>query len=180
MPTVASCSTWAAFKAWFQRRISVAVTTPSSLSFSSSLNKVEGAIPEQTPVVLKAAPGTYVLNITAEAAPITAENDLKGTLAPISANGLYILAKPEGEEVGFYKASSGNIAATKAYLEVASEVKGFIFNFDDNATGINEISDYNDAKNLNNQSNAIFNLSGQRLNKVQKGINIVNGKKVLY
>jgi hypothetical protein len=27
---------------------------------------------------------------------------------------------------------------------------------------------------------AIYNIAGQRLNKVQKGINIINGKKVLY
>ena len=26
---------------------------------------------------------------------------------------------------------------------------------------------------------AIYNLAGQRLNKIQKGINIVNGKKIL-
>ena len=37
----------------------------------------------------------------------------------------------------------------------------------------------NGMKELNNQSGAIYNLAGQRLNKVQKGINIINGKKIL-
>ena len=41
------------------------------------------------------------------------------------------------------------------------------------ATGIEEIEDVKDSKDL------IYNLAGQRLNKLQKGINIVGGKKVL-
>ena len=31
-----------------------------------------------------------------------------------------------------------------------------------------------------NEDNAIYNIAGQRLQKMQKGINIVNGKKVLF
>ena len=142
------------------------------------LNKLDGTIPTKTAVVLKGSPGTYVYNIAAEASPIT-DNVLKGTLEPIAAAGKYILAKPAGEEVGFYKANSGNIAACKAYLEINSEIKGFNFKFDDDATGIDDIKDFNDTKNVND-SKAIYNLAGQRLNKMQKGINIINGKKVLY
>ncbi|MBR3857804.1 MAG: hypothetical protein IKM68_07485, partial [Bacteroidaceae bacterium] len=141
------------------------------------LNKLDGTIPTKTAVVLKGAPKTYVYNIAAEASPIT-DNVLKGTLEPIEATGKYVLAKPAGEEVGFYLANSGDIAACKAYLEINSEIKGFIFKFDDDATGIDDISDYNNAKNLN-ESKAIYNLAGQRLNKMQKGINIVNGKKIM-
>ena len=63
-------------------------------------------------------------------------------------------------------------------MEINSEIKGFVFKFDDDATGIDDISDYNNAKNLN-ESKAIYNLAGQRLNKMQKGINIVNGKKIM-
>jgi hypothetical protein len=40
--------------------------------------------------------------------------------------------------------------------------------------GINEV------KGNKQQNDAIYNIAGQRLNKVQKGINIINGKKVLY
>ncbi|MBO7471348.1 MAG: hypothetical protein J6T78_05725, partial [Bacteroidaceae bacterium] len=99
-------------------------------------------------------------------------NDLKGTLEPLEPDGKYILAKPEGEEIGFYQATTGKIAAGKAYLEVASDVKGFLFNVDD-ATGIANVEKAA-------ENGPIFNLAGQRLSKVQKGINIVNGKKVLY
>ena len=45
----------------------------------------------------------------------------------------------------------------------------------EDATGINDLKD---AKDLNNA--VIYNVAGQRVNKLQKGINIVNGKKVLY
>ena len=45
-------------------------------------------------------------------------------------------------------------------------------------TGINDIKDLNDLKNLNDLK--VYNLAGQRLGKVQRGVNIVNGRKVLY
>ncbi len=137
-----------------------------------SLTEVEGTIPAFTPVVLKATPETYVFAIADEAAPIE-DNDLQGTLEPIDAADKYILAKPEDKEVGFYKASTGKIAATKAYLEAASGVKAFYFTDDDDATGIVNVE-----KAIENAP--IYNIAGQRLNKMQKGINIINGKKVLY
>ena len=63
--------------------------------------------------------------------------------------------------------------AHKAYLALPSNgVKGFAFGLEDDATGIQAIE--NAAEN-----GAIYNLAGQRINKMQKGINIVNGKKVL-
>ncbi|MBR4130137.1 MAG: discoidin domain-containing protein [Bacteroidaceae bacterium] len=137
------------------------------------LVEIDGTIPAMTGVVLKGDPGVYEFAIAkTEAAPIE-NNDLKGTLEPIDAAGKYVLAKPEGEPIGFYLAESGKIKAGKAYLELpsGSDVKAFLFAGD--ATGIANVE-----KNVEN--GPIYNLAGQRLNKVQKGINIVNGKKVLY
>ena len=105
-----------------------------------------------------------------------AGNVLKGAAEDTEATGKYILAKPEGAEVGFYQATSGTIKAGKAYLESSSGVKAFYFDEDD-ATGIENLNDLKDSKDLNG---AIYNLAGQRISKMQKGINIVNGKKVLY
>lgn len=48
--------------------------------------------------------------------------------------------------------------------------------FNNDPTGINDLKDSNDFKD---SKDFIFNLSGQRLSKMQKGINIINGKKVL-
>ena len=134
------------------------------------LTEIEN-VPVGTPVILK---GGYYNKTAADLAAINVANDLKGTDADTEANGtMYILAKPEGEEVGFYKAE-GTIPAGKAYYQSSSNVKVFYFDFAGDATGI---------ENLNNQNTLntpIYNLAGQRVNKMQKGINIVNGKKVLF
>lgn len=68
----------------------------------------------------------------------------------------------------------------RAYFTVDAEspVKAFFENgiiFDNLATGIGFTPDSSLSKN----GAEIFNLAGQRMNKVQRGVNIVNGKKVL-
>lgn len=126
-------------------------------------------VPASTPVVLK---GTYYNKVAANLPAISVPNDLKGAATDIEADGtMYVLAKVEGK-VGFYKAE-GTIAAGKAYYQSTSGVKAFYFEGGD-ATGISDV-------NVNlNEDNAIYNIAGQRLQKMQKGINIVNGKKVLF
>ena len=160
------------------------------------LIEVENTIPAYTAVVLKGEPAVYEfaidkIKVKPEGAldvyddevdgsealvkeDVIENNVLKGTLEPIEAAGKYILAKPEGEVIGFYLAETGTIAAGKAYLEYdgSSDIKGFRFNFDD-ATGIANVE-----KNVE-ENGLIYNVAGQRLNKMQKGINIVNGKKIL-
>lgn len=132
------------------------------------LTEVEG-VPVATPVVLK---GTYYNKVAANLPAISVPNDLKGTDTDIEADGtMYVLAKLDGK-AGFYKAE-GTIAAGKAYYQSTSGVKAFYFESGD-ATGISDV-------NVNlNEDNAIYNIAGQRLQKMQKGINIVNGKKVLF
>ena len=101
-------------------------------------------------------------------------NDLKGTDADTVADGtMYILANGSNG-VGFYQATTGStIAAGKAYYQSTSGVKAFFFDGDD-ATGIEMVNGQSSMVN-----DPIFNLAGQRLGKMQKGINIVGGKKVL-
>ncbi len=143
-----------------------------------SLTDIEGTIPAGTPVVLAlkegAKAGTYTFDI-ADDVDVVTDNDLKGTYLPKAVEGAstYVLANPE-EGVGFYLAKGGTIGANKAYLEVeAAGVKGFTFKFGDDATSINE------ELSVKNESAPIYNLAGQRISKMQKGINIVNGKKIL-
>ena len=136
------------------------------------LNAIEGAVAAGEPVVLKGAAGFYGFVPTTGATKATA-NDLMGAAEDVEAAGNYILAKPEGEPVGFYRASAGTIKAGKAYLGVAAPgVKAFLFD-EDGATGINAVEKAT-------ENGPIYNIAGQRLNKMQKGINIVNGKKVLF
>ena len=76
----------------------------------------------------------------------------------------------------FVKVNAGTIAAGKAVLPVGvlpAGVKSLTFNFNGVPTGVNGVETV-DAENAR-----IFNLAGQRLSTPQKGLNIVNGKKVL-
>ena len=139
-----------------------------------TLNKLESAIPANTAVVLKGTPGTYTFGIQKGIGLPLIENDLKGTLKPIEATGKYVLAKPADKEIGFYLAETGTIAPCKAYLEVnAPEIKAFYFDGD----GANAIKNVNVNATV---GSSIYNLSGQRVNKAQKGVYVVGGKKVLF
>ena len=140
---------------------------------SLSLVAIEDAISMEDAVVLKGDEGYYSFVPTTGVSK-AANNDLKGSDGNVDGgSNIYALSK-QNDMVGFYPVSSEiKIPAGKAYLDTTAEgVKGFTFVFDD-ATGLNNI----DANvNLNE---VIYNVAGQRISKMQKGINIVNGKKIL-
>ena len=126
-------------------------------------------VPASSPVILK---GTYYNKIAAKVDAINIANELKGTDTATEADGtMYVLAK-KNDKVGFYLAE-GIIPAGKAYFQSTSGVKAFYFDGDD-ATGIEETLSNSPVKGEN-----IYNVAGQKLSKMQKGINIVNGKKIL-
>lgn len=154
---------------------------------SETLTLTETAsAPKSTPLILKANADTYKLTVIDEedAADVTGnmlhaaelDGSTKGNGTSIYALGVGKVAPYEGV-VGFYLVNNGQtVPAGKAYLEVtAPGVKGFTFDFDGVATGVNAIAKGQEAT-ANGQ---IFNLAGQRVNKAQKGLYIVNGKKVL-
>jgi hypothetical protein len=90
-----------------------------------------------------------------------------------------VLGNSASTGIGFYKLN-GTASPNKAYLpyphEKSSSVKCLILvPEDDDETGIRTID--NGQMAIDNA--AIYNLSGQRVGKLQKGINIVNGKKVI-
>lgn len=80
--------------------------------------------------------------------------------------GLNILDNPDnvGKEVWVY----GSI--TK-YFSVAGMKSTYDYSFDGKTTSINGV-------NMTSAPKVIFNMTGQKLNNVQKGINIIDGKKV--
>ena len=137
-------------------------------------------IPAGEAVVLEANAGDYDFVETAEAGEADENNALRGSDEAAETTGgdvFYALSLKDGANIGFYWRAEGGAAFTngahKAYLALPSNgVKGFAFGLEDDATGIQAIE--NAAEN-----GAIYNLAGQRINKMQKGINIVNGKKVL-
>jgi hypothetical protein len=126
-------------------------------------------------ILVRAAEGAYVLPVATSTPAALEGNLLKPALTDVTCDGTqYVLAQPEGEEIGFYKGATGTtIAAGKGYLEFSgSPVKAFYF-FDDDATAIETLG------NEHQTTDAIYNVAGQRLQKMQRGINIINGKKIL-
>ena len=137
------------------------------------------ALPANNAFVVNAAEGNYYYNNTSETVTLSETNDLQvATTAfnPTTENTIYCLAKKNGN-VGFYPvATTVTIPARKVYLEIASgvvPVKGFFGFEEDDATGISL------TPALSEGEGEIYNLAGQRIQKMQKGINIVNGKKVM-
>ena len=134
------------------------------------------AIPAGEAVVLKAEEGTYTLYATSEAVELDTENDLVAATEEVTADGTqYILAKQE-DKVGFAKATPDTkIAAGKGYLVITGAgVKGFYPFGEGDATGINSLT-----STFTESEGAIYNVAGQRVSKMQKGVNIVGGKKIL-
>ena len=147
--------------------------TESTVEGYVHLNPIDAA-PAGEAVLVKAEEGAYVLPtaITTPAAP--AGNLLKPAVEDVLADGTQYILADGSEGVAFYQATAGTtIAAGKGYLEyTGSDVKAIYFN-DDDATGIDDV-------NVNlNENESIYNIAGQRLQKMQRGINIINGKKVL-
>ena len=149
-------------------------------------------VPANEPLVIKAAAGNYALwftSSTEETYKSYGMNELEGTDVETAIPdddayfyGLSLNASHDPASVGFYWMNPTGAAFTngahKAYLKLdkstpagSQAVNGFPFN--GTTTGIEQIEAGADAKN------AIYDLSGRRVNKAAKGIYILNGKKVL-
>ena len=132
----------------------------------------------------------YIVNPSAEVTTITAENktiatatstveegdvNMIGNFAQtaITTGSYYINTSSQLKKL---TATSATLKGFRAYFTVdgSSGVKALSFDFEDDATGIENLN-----VNDNLSEGAIYNLAGQRLNKAQKGINIINGKKIL-
>ena len=92
-------------------------------------------------------------------------------------SGSYILSKYNGR-FAFYKVAGDNVKVAQQYRcyltnPAPTAVSAFYLNGEGETTGINALL------NGNNGETEIYDLSGKRLNHLQKGINIVNGQKVL-
>lgn len=205
--TNASGSKWAGCDDWHMEIAGVPVTlgnlgwatlyTPYALNFDGTgltaytatlsegivtLTKVTD-VPANTGVVLSGDAGSY--NIPTIASSETAKGNLTGNATEATAfdavanHTYYVLAPSEDPnfKVQFRPVTDGYIAAGKAFLDVAGAgVKAFSVKFAD-ADAIRSIE--NESSMFNVESSKVYNLAGQRMSKLQKGINIVNGKKVL-
>ena len=150
-----------------------------------TFSQVTGSVKGGTGLLLMGTPSATV-TLTSVASSNTLDgNLLYGTLAPtyVESETYYGL---KGNE--FVKVNAGTVPAGKALLPASlvdgSEVKSFTFVFE-SADGIHHLMNDEEIRNKNEEWNAtngrhgIFNLAGQRLSRPQRGVNIINGKKVI-
>lgn len=137
--------------------------------------KIGKDIPAATPVILRGTATSVTATIKDAATATVGTNLLQGTYTERAlGDDDVVLGKSATTGIGFYK-SSATLGANKAYLDLSgSYVKSFVLDFDDDATGIEKTLSDSPLKD-----EGIYNLAGQRIQKMQKGLYIVNGKKVL-
>lgn len=138
-----------------------------------TLNEI-AEVPANTGVLLVSETGATTATVTInDAAAATVDNNaLVGTLAPHAKEaGDLFLGNNEGV-VGFYDWDGTSLAANRAYIPAATAAGVRALLFDNTTTGVN-------AATLNNASQKVFDLQGRRVQKAQKGLYIVNGKKVV-
>ncbi|MBQ8452624.1 MAG: Ig-like domain-containing protein [Prevotella sp.] len=133
------------------------------------------AVPAGAAVVIEAEEGNYNLPKTTDVAAL-AQNELKAATAPVNvteAKKQYVLA--DGTDgVGFYPVMVGTtIAAGKGYLEVTESGAKF-YALGGEGTDVRGLI----IENLDG-TQTIYNLNGQKMEKAQKGVNIVNGHKFI-
>lgn len=141
------------------------------------LEDYEGYIPPFQPVVLYSETplSLEVFGAEEEGSLDDAEGLLVGTFEQIAApNGSYILQSQSGV-VGFYQVdttvASPKVGANRAYLNVAgAAVKSFFMN-----GGMETALD----KVVAQKAAVTFDLQGRKVANAQKGVFVVNGKKVI-
>lgn len=152
-----------------------------------NLESVGNTIPAGEPVILQGAAGNYTLTINADNGTKATNNILTG--ATVKRTGIsedyYALAKKtidETETVAFFRVSTTNMPANKAYLlkknipAQAVNAAMFMFNFDGNG---GEVTDINTATKAETESNVYYDLNGRRVLYPSHGIYVKgNGQKV--
>ena len=152
------------------------------------LNEIGNVIPAYTGVVLEGAANTYNFTVSTNTTEFDGENALEGTVAAtyITADA-YVLTADSNSKIGvcFGKATKNQQNNTswlnnshKAYLPAskANGVSFYGFRFggeDDETTAVETVE-------ISNETEEIFDLAGRRISEItEKGIYIVNGKKVI-
>lgn len=159
--------------------------TNSATSGKVAMTKITGTAAANEGLFLQKTDGEISIPVVATGTALT-DNLLKATDGndiPASTGSLfnYVFAKQDGK-LGFYKVISdlSGVATGKAYLQTTTELTTgggdarLELSFEDETTGISTIE--------NGQvtiDNAIYNLRGQRVAAPQKGLYIVNGKKII-
>lgn len=143
-----------------------------------NFTKVEGSeIPANTGVLLEGT-GEITLDVIATAAALGA-NDFKvntsGATFTAAENTTYFAMVKDSDPLKFGTVNPSSVAipANKAYLAVVGNSEARLtVSFGGETTGIKAVENVEAGK-------AIYNLNGQRVEKAQKGVFIMNGKKTI-
>ena len=142
-----------------------------------TFEQLKGAVKGGTGLLLKGEANAEVELQSASSSTVP-DNLLVGTLAPtfVEADSYYGLSGNQ-----FVRVLEGTVPANKALLPASavqgSAVKAFTFQFKETPLGIEAVQPERQA--IGQRQPNIYNLGGQRLSKLQKGINILSGKKLL-
>ena len=147
------------------------------------LQKITGALPANTGVILSSEKDTTYIPTARTTETLATVNTADNMLKPTTGNAVeanvnaYILSK-NGNTAVFKKLKSDarTIAQYKAYLELngvqSAQLMKFAFAGSD-LTGIQNVTE------TSAKSKTAYDLAGRKVGKLQKGIYIVNGKKVI-
>lgn len=143
--------------------------------------KLGSVVPANTGVMVSAERfGNYSASLTNETGTsvLGEANALHPSSEAMTGDNLfYRLTMHNGTEIGFWwgaaEGAAFNLAANKAYLAVpkTAESNLRLWFGDETVTGIEAVE--------NTAERTIYNLQGQRIQRLQQGVNIINGRKVL-
>ena len=164
----------------------VVVTTDNVKVYTGTVNNNSLEMTEAGDKIIPANVGVVLISETAATTAEISISNNNGTLESSSLTGTttarditdqqsnYLVLGRDAEDntkVGFYRPNGTQIPANKAYIYLAGgSVQGLAFNFDGATTDINSISAATDKQE-------IYDLSGRRVMKANKGLYIINGKK---
>jgi hypothetical protein len=151
------------------------------------VSKLNGIIPANTGVLLEGSPGlSYPLTATTVEATAPAGNSLVAVVESkhiAATDGDYTNFMMKGGRFIKIADDNASMPANRAYLPLltsaisGSNAKEIMLYWDDEeATGVERM------RNVENEimrNGNIYNLNGQKLSAPQKGINIINGRKVI-
>jgi len=172
---------YATFASPYNVKLPTGVTAYTAKVSGNYVNFTEvesGEIPANKGVLLKGTAGEITLDVIATATALGA-NDFKvntsGATFAAAENTTYFAMVKDSDPLKFGTVNPSTVAipANKAYLAVVGNSEARLtVTFDGETTAIKSIDNAE-------TSNAIYNLNGQRVEKAQKGLYIVNGKKTI-
>ena len=157
------------YRAWYVSDVSGTTVT---------FSEITGSVKSGTPIVLYGTP-----NATCKLASVASDNTLSGNMLEGTLAPTYVASDEDITYFGlsngkFVRMADGVVKANKAYLPLLTEDipsgarLNIVFEDGDTPTGIRSI------ENDQLTNGTYYNLNGQRVENMKKGLYIVNGKKV--